>query len=288
MILGGSKKQVVANMEKAFNEGRLNSKVEVGDPVLKKEDKLQLVLQHLDSMETFGYRSRNLVARFVVDIVGKYLNLFTRYEGTEKLRDITTGAIVTSNHFNPLENMTVFQAMRRGGQARTYVVSQDTNLEMSGVVGFMMKYFDTIPITKNHEYLSHQFPSIVNQLLHAGRYVLIYPEEEMWFNYRRPRPEKHGAFDFAVAAGVPVIPCFVEIIDTGRAERDNDEFTRVRYIMHVLDPIYPKPELSDSENVAWMMKNDYEQKVTKYEEVYKISIDEPFDARIDIAGWKKR
>ncbi len=284
MFIGGIKRPVIANIEKAANEGRFNDKVEIHDPVLDKTDRTQLVLSHLGHMNTWTYRSKNFVARHFVHVYQWWINRGTHWVGLDNAREVKTGAIVTSNHFNPMENMTVFQGMRKAGHPRTYAVSQDTNFAMTGFLGFFMKNFDTIPITKNHAYLSRQFPAIIDQLLAKKRFILIYPEEQMWFNYRRPRPEKHGAFDFAAAAGVPVIPCFTEQIDTGKPQKGTVEFTRVRYVFHVLKPIYPDPDKSVEENSAWMREQDYREKVACYEECYGQSIDAPFSLD-DVVGW---
>ena len=39
-------------------------------------------------------------------------------------------------------------------------------------------------------------------------WVLIYPEQEMWFNYRKPRPPKRGSYFYAAEAEVPIILVF--------------------------------------------------------------------------------
>lgn len=284
MFIGGIKRPVIANIEKAVDEGRFNDKVEVHDPKVGKTDRTQLVLDHLGHMNTWSYRSKNFAARHFVYIFQRWINRDTEWVGLENAKKVKTGAIVTSNHFYPFENMTVFLGMRKSGHPRTYAVSEDTNFAMTGFIGFFMKNYDTIPITKDHSYLSHQFPAIIDQLLSKKRFILIYPEEEMWFNYRRPRPEKHGAFDFAAAAGVPIVPCFTQMVDTGKPERGTTEFHHVRYIFHVLEPIYPDPHKSVQENSEWMREQDYRQKVACYEECYGQPIDAPFSLD-DIVGW---
>ncbi|MCI1935239.1 MAG: 1-acyl-sn-glycerol-3-phosphate acyltransferase [Bifidobacteriaceae bacterium] len=285
MIIGGSKRQVVRNIEKAVEEGKLNVKVEVGDPHLNKAGKITYVRHHLDSMHTFRYRFNNWVARHAVYVFARCMNTSTTYIGLEKLKGIRTGAIVTSNHFNPIEVLTVLTTMRKAGKRRTFAVSQDTNLAMKGFIGYFMRYFDTIPITKDRAYLSGRFLQIIDSTLRQGHFILIYPEEEMWFNYRRPRPGKHGAYDFAAQAGVPVISCFTEIIDTGIPERNNDEFNHTRYVVHVLDPIFPDPHKSVAENSRNMLKADNAQRRAMYEKIYRKSVEAPFDVS-DIAGWR--
>ncbi|WP_165496264.1 lysophospholipid acyltransferase family protein [Alloscardovia theropitheci] len=284
MFIGGIKRPVIANIEKAHNDGRFNDRVEIHDPVIHKEDRTQLTLNHLRYVRTFRYRINNRVARSLYNIFGWWNNRTTQFVGLENARKVKTGAIITSNHFNPLENLTVLQGMRRAGHLRNYVVSEDSNFLMQGFIGFMMKNIDTVPITKSHDYLSHQFPAIIRQILAHKRFILIYPEEQMWFNYRRPRPNKHGAFDYAAEFGVPIIPCFTEIIDTGKPDKETTEFNKVRYVLHILDPIYPDPSLSVAQNSEMMRQKDYEQKVACYESVYGKSIDAPFSLD-DIAGW---
>lgn len=285
MIVGGDKQAVIDNIQRNFALGEMNRKVEINDPKITDRDaRLSLVERHLAYTRTWRYTAKNWAARTIVHALADLLNWRTKYVGLEKVRSIHSGAIVTSNHFSPLENMTVTAAMRHSGHRRTYIISQDTNFAMPGFLGFFLKYYDTIPITKSHVYLSRQFPAIIDQLLSRGRFVLIYPEEEMWFNYRRPRPEKHGAFDFAARAGVPIVPCFVEMRDKKSA--DNEQFMKTRTIIHILDPIYPDPELSVQENSSFMRAQDYREKVEAYEQIYGKSVDAPLSAE-DIAGWRE-
>ena len=43
MIIGGSKKEVIKNIETNINNNELNKKVEVGDPNLTEEEKLKYI-----------------------------------------------------------------------------------------------------------------------------------------------------------------------------------------------------------------------------------------------------
>ena len=49
--------------------------------------------------------------------------------------------------------------------------------------------------------------------------ILIYPEQSMWYNYRKPKPLKVGAFSFAVKNNVPVLPIFITCEDTENFDR---------------------------------------------------------------------
>lgn len=283
MIIGGMKEQVVANMERDAAAGKLNAKVEVADPTLTKVQQQQLLQHYVDRSQTLSYRMNNHVSRRVVNLATRYFNRRTRIEGLANIKDVTGGAIVTSNHFNPLDNTVVRKTMRAAGKKRLFIVSRDTNLEMGGFIGYLMNYYDTIPISDDKEYAGRVFPQLVERVLADKQYLLIYPEQEMWFNYRKPRPVKRGAYYYAAKFNVPIISCFVEIRDLPLV--DNAEFDQTRYVMHVLKPIYPDPNLSVRENSRAMMATDYQQKKAAYEAAYGKALTYAFEED-DIAGWR--
>ena len=53
--------------------------------------------------------------------------------------------------------------------------------------------------------MSKNFIPTIRDLLNDKSLILIYPEEEMWFNYRKPRPPKPGAYHYAAKYNVPII-----------------------------------------------------------------------------------
>lgn len=163
-----------------------------------------------------------------------------------------------------------------------YIVSQDTNLAMKGLLGFVMNYDDTIPLSGRPSFLNGPFKQMLNAAFAGHHWVLIYPEQEMWFNYRKPRPPKRGAYFYAAEAGVPIISCFTEIRDL--PVRENQQLREVRYILHVLDPIYPDPKLSARDNSFYMMQRDYVQKCQAYTAAYGKPLSYAFTQQ-DIAGW---
>lgn len=114
---------------------------------------------------------------------------------------------------------------------------------------------------------------------------MIYPEQEMWFNYRKPRPVKRGAYYYAAKANVPIISCFTEIIDQPKPEKNNDEFYQTKYRLHVLPLIWPDSKLSVNENAKMMMEKDYAQKKAAYEAAYQKKLSYDFEPH-DIAGWR--
>lgn len=285
MVIGGSKKAVIENIKKNVKEGELNQKVEVNDPHLSEEE----VNKALDRF--YGIRRHKIAyflesrfAYLLVDIIGLKLNKSIEIEGLDNLKDINEGAIVTSNHFNPLDNMAIRKLIKKRYRKNFYVVSQETNLAMPGIIGYLMNSINIIPLCKGPNYIIKTFIPELKRVLNKNNYVLIYPEEEMWFNYRKPRPCKRGAYQFAAEAGKPIISCFTEIRDTDKD--DNDEFKEVKYIVHVLNPIYPDKNKSVRENSKIMAEIDYKQKKEAYEKCYHKKLDYTFSYE-DIAGYKK-
>ncbi len=283
MIIGGMKEKVVENIEHDTLTGNLNAKVEVNDPQFTKSQQQAVLQRYLRRDGSLTYRFNNHVSRQVAGLATRYFNRRTRFEGLDNLREVTGGAIITSNHFNPLDNTVVRRMVQRTSKKRLYIVSRDTNLEMGGVIGYLMNYYDTIPISDDKEYAGRIFPKFVQQALNQKQYVLIYPEQEMWFNYRKPRPVKRGAYYYAAKFQVPIISCFVEIQDLPHV--DNAEFDQVSYVMHVLKPIFPDPEKSVRDNSRHMMAVDYQQKKTAYEQAYGKPLTYQFEPG-DVAGWR--
>ena len=161
-------------------------------------------------------------------------------------------------------------------------ISQGTNFVMPGLNGFVLRNIDVIPLIQEPSYMNGAFRTLMQKHLDAGRFILIYPEQEMWFNYRKPRPQKRGAFLFAAEYNVPVVPAFVELQDLEKEVAPG--FRDVRTVLHVLPPIFPDPSLSARENSFAMCKADYAAKVACFEECYHRPLTYDFTPW-DIAGW---
>lgn len=283
MIIGEHKDQVIRNIARAAETGDFYAKVEVDDPVLTREQSDEIVRQYLARRNTGSYKSKAFLARQIAGLGSKLLNRNSVIEGIEHAEGISGGAIITSNHFGPLENTSIRHLARKLGKKRIFVVSQETNFAMSGPVGFLMNYADTIPLSGDIHYIHREFMDILTELIDRGEYVLIYPEQEMWFNYRKPRPLKRGAYYFASKLNAPIISCFVEMTDLGVT--DKGEFNRVQYTIHVLDTLRPDPEKTDRENSLLLCQQDYDQKKAAYERAYGKELDYHFEPW-DIAGWR--
>ena len=281
MIIGENKGAVIENIKNAVESGEFNKKVEINDPDLSNDERDEIVNKYLSRRKKITYRLNNRTARVIADTVSWSENRISEIEGLENIKDINTGAIITSNHFNPLDSLIIRKLAKKMRKRHLYIVAQESNLAMTGLIGYMMNYTDIIPISRKISYMKNEFSNIIEEKLKKKQFVLIYPEQEMWFNYKKPRPPKPGAYYFAAKNNVPIISCFIEMIDTG--EKETEEFNKVKYVLHILPAIYPDPEKTLKENSKIMMEKDYNQKINAYEKAYSKKIDYTFSYE-DIAG----
>lgn len=286
MIIGGSKKEVIKNIETNIINKELNRKVEVNDAVLSDEEITKLINKfYKNKSKKFSYTIKHMIANMTISKYMKLLDKDITIKGLENLKDLdlSKGAIITSNHFNPLDTFIIRKLVEKVLKKDLYIVIQDTNLAMPGSLGFLMNYTNTIPVSKSPTYLAGTFKENLRKILSDGNIVLIYPEEEMWFNYRKIRPLKRGAYQYAAILNVPVISCFTKIIDTDIL--DNEEFNKTIYELNVLGYLYPDKDISPRVNSINMLNEDYTWKKRSYEEVYNKSLDYNF-SKDDIAGYR--
>ena len=93
----------------------------------------------------------------------------------------------------------------------------------------------------------------------------------MWWNYRKPKPLKQGAFIFASKNNVPVIPTFITMRDTDKLDKDGSYIQA--YTLHFLKPIYPDEDLSQQENVNYMKELNEQRCKEIYEQVYGVPLE---------------
>ncbi|MBP5317927.1 MAG: 1-acyl-sn-glycerol-3-phosphate acyltransferase [Paludibacteraceae bacterium] len=273
---------VIDNIRQAVADHDLHRKVELHDAVLSREEADSLVTGYARNRHRAGYKFKNFWANRLADWFQHKLEKTTAITGLEKVAGIEGGAIVSCNHFSPDDNCTIRMLSDRLHRPKLVAVSQATNFAAKGWQGFLLKYIDAIPLTDNPAYLGGLFEEQLREKLAERRLVLMYSEQEMWFNYRKPRPPKRGLYHFAAKLGVPVISCFVEIREVPGTVRD--EFADVHYVLHVLDPIWADPAKSLKENSLWMARRDFEQKQAAYEQAYGRPLTDEFTPH-DIAGW---
>ena len=221
----------------------------------------------------FNSKIANFIAKKFFDgLIKKNQLIIKEVIGIENYRKIKTqGAIITCNHFNPFDNYAVYKALESElKKERLFKVIREGNYtNFPGLYGYFFKHCNTLPLSSNYEVLK-EFLSGVEYHLKNNRKILIYPEQAMWLNYKKPRPLKPGAFSFAVCNNVPILPIFITMEDSEYL--DGDGYPVQAYTVHIMPPVSTDPDLSKNENIKMMCDKVYTLMKNKYEEVYKIPL----------------
>ena len=135
--------------------------------------------------------------------------------------------------------------------------------------GLFMRHCNTLPLSSQLPTMK-KFLKAVSVLLSRGETILIYPEQGMWWNYRKPRPMQDGAFALAVRNKAPIVPIFITMEDSDVI--DGDGFPVQEFTLHVLPAIYPDPSLSPAAARSKMKKENYDAWVKVYEDFYGIPL----------------
>lgn len=276
--------KVIENIKTNVANNELNKKVEINDPIVDKKELDKALMDFDITKNNIVSRYKRKMARNIANNYTKLFNYDTKIIGLEKLQEVKTGAIITSNHFSPKDSTVIMYAMNKiGKREHMDIVIEEENTMMTGQFGFLMNNCGTIPLSTSKLYMEKKFMPAVETLLKNKDFILIYPEEQMWYNYRKPRPLKTGAYHLAAKFNVPVIPCFTEI--RTRKDYDEDGFKKLKFILHIMKPIYPDPEKTLKQNKEEMQKKDYDAKVKAYEEAYGKKLEYTFEKE-DIAGFE--
>lgn len=212
--------------------------------------------------------------KFLDDLLKNNKLIIKEIKGMENISELNTGAILTCNHFNPFDCFTIEKTFRLSGQAKTRklhkVIREGNYTNFPGLYGFFFRNCDTLPLSSNKRTMV-EFMKAVDTLLQKGDFILIYPEQSMWWNYRKPKPLKHGAFKMAVRNNVPILPIFITMEDSDIIGEDG--FPIQEYTVNVSKPIYPDLNLSQRERTEKMLNENFEIWKKIYEDFYGISLE---------------
>ena len=211
---------------------------------------------------------------FVEDLLKDNKLIIKKINGIENLKNVKTGAIVTCNHFNPYDSFTIEKVFRLAGQNKNRklfkVIREGNYTNFPGMYGFFFRNCNTLPLSSNKRTMI-EFIKAVDVILKRGDFILIYPEQSMWWNYRKPKPLKNGAFNFAARNNVPVIPIFITMEDSDIIGEDG--FPVQEYTVNIENPIYPDENLTEKENTETMKEKNYEVWKNIYEDFYKMPLE---------------
>ena len=207
---------IMAEIEKLEREGKFDVDPEKDPPTIELEpDQIDYLRRSIT--DKLKARTANKIGEtFLNNLLRKNKLIIKEINGIENLNKVKTGAMLTCNHFNPFDSFTVEKVFRTSNQIKNkklYKVIREGNYtNFPGLYGFLFRNCDTLPLSSNKRTMVN-FMKAVDTILQKGDYILIYPEQSMWWNYRKPKPLKNGAFKLAARNNVPLLSSIV--INTG-------------------------------------------------------------------------
>lgn len=264
---------ILKRIEQLELEGRFDEDAEDDPPTIP------LMPNEIDYLRTKLFSklkarvAYGMAERFVDKLVKDGALVIRDIKGLENLNDVKSGAILTCNHFNPFDCFTVEKVFRSSIHYRTKklfkVIREGNYTNFPGLYGFLFRNCDTLPLSQNKKTM-YNFLMAVDTILQRGDFILIYAEQSLWWNYRKPKPLKNGAFKFAVKNRVPVIPLFITMEDS--AEIGADGFPIQEYTVFIEKPIYPESGLTERRQVDAMRDQNYNAWKRIYEEFYGVEL----------------
>ncbi len=205
--------------------------------------------------------------KFFESMIKNQRLIIKEVRGIENFNAVKGGRIVTCNHFSVGDNYAVWRALRdyMDGKMLYKVIREGNYTNPPKPFGLFMRHCNTLPLSSKTATMK-KFMRACSTLLGRGETILIYPEQGMWWNYRKPRPMQDGAFSLAVTNKVPVVPIFITMEDSDIL--DDDGFFVQEYTLHILPAIYPDENLSRKEARESMRQQNYEAWVRTYEDFY--------------------
>lgn len=223
--------------------------------------------------EKLSSRIKNKIAnragtRFFDKMMKNKQFIIKEIRGIENFTAVKGGKFVTCNHFSVFDNYAVWIALRdhMDGKMLYKIIREGNYTNPPKPFGLFMRHCNTLPLSSQMATMK-KLLSAIRELLLRGETILIYPEQSMWWNYRKPKPMQDGAFALAVRNKAPIVPIFITMEDSGII--DADGFFAQEYTIHILPAIYPDTSLPAAEAREKIKTANYNAWVKVYEEFYK-------------------
>ena len=266
--------EILEKIKQLEKEGKFDVDAENDPPTI------ELTPENVDYLKTKRTNkwknkfANKLGERFLDAIIKDNKLIIKDVEGLEYLSEMKNGALITCNHFNPFDSFTIEEIFSLSGQRKKkklYKVIREGNYtNFPGFYGFLFRNADTLPLSSNTRTMIN-FMKAADTILKRGDFILIYPEQSLWWNYEKPKPLKNGAYKIATRSNVPVIPIFITMEDSKLIGEDG--FNIQEYTINVEEPIYPDEKLTEKENTEIMKQKNFEIWKNVYEKFYGIPLE---------------
>ncbi len=220
-----------------------------------------------------GSKIANFFARRYFDgCIKRQEMIIDGVKGLENIQAVKDkGVIITCNHFSIYDHYAIYKAIEPVlGKRMLYKIIREGNYTTyPGLFGFFFRHCNTLPLSENYTVMKEML-SGVKMLLNRGEKILIYPEQGMWWNYKKPRPLKPGAFRFAISNNAPVLPIFITMRETDIIDKNG--FNTLAYTVNILPAIYPDESIIAKDRDKAMAKQNYRMWKEVYESTYGIDL----------------
>ena len=265
--------EIVKKIEEFERDGRFFEDVE-DDPPTKPLLPDDIDYLHKTLIEKIKTKVAFAQAHKVVDKLIKNKQLIIKdMKGIEHFQNLSSGAVITCNHFNAFDSFIiqlVYEAAKQKKRTFYRVIREGNYTSFPGFYGFLMRNCNTLPLSSDIRTM-RKFFEATNTVLKNGHFVLVYPEQSMRWNYRKPKPLKNGAFIFSAKNDVPVLPCFITMRDTENVGEDG--FPIQEYTVHISEPIYPDKSLPYKKQTDKLRKENYRVWKEIYEREYQMPLE---------------
>lgn len=260
---------VIEKIRKLEAEGVFDVDVEDDPPTIPLvPEKVDYLKEKLSSKIKTAFVNR-VAKKYIDNLIRDKKLIIKNVEGMENLVNLNCGAVIICNHFNAFDNFAIQKIYELSGQEKKRklfkVIREGNYTSYKGLYGTFFRNCNTLPLSSIYSTMK-KFNSAVKKILERGDYILIYPEQAMWWNYKKVRPFKIGAFDMAAKNNVPVLPIFISFEDSDIMGEDG--FYVQEYTLHIMPPVYPKEEFTAKDNAAYMLETSYNLFKSKYAEAY--------------------
>lgn len=184
----------------------------------------------------------------------------TQICGKENLKNLN-GAVVICNHVDKFDCLVA----KKGFAPRTLYVTGAKFNNQKGYMGDMIRAGRFMPFSDNFT-AQKNLDKAISTVLKRKQYVLFYPEQAMWWHYRKIRPFKNGAFYYAAKNNVPVVPTFITFRD--QSENDDEGLPKQQFFYNIMPAVFPQEQLNRRENEQYLLNECHNAWTKKYEEFY--------------------
>ena len=260
--------EVLEKIAQLEREGRFDEDVEEDPPTKELMPDDTDYLRRKISSKIKTKLTYKVARSFLNNIIANKQLIIKDIKGIENMNALKSGAVITCNHFNAFDSFAIQVAYEQSTQRKRKlyrVIREGNYTNFPGFYGMLMRNCYTFPLSSNKDTM-RKFMHSMDAALKHGDFMVVYPEQSMWWNYRKPKPLKKGAYTFATKNDVPVLPCFITMEDSDILGEDG--FYVQEYTIHIAPAIYPDPQKSRAANIQMMKDKNFEVWKEIYETTY--------------------